>query len=109
MKIDVFVHLQDPDLGRRLDKALGMLAQITKGLVGMSGELTLLLSKVTPLTNAVTAMSTVMDTIVKLIRDNAEDPAALLAAANELEANTQKIVASTLTGTGVIPPVPPPV
>jgi len=73
----------------------------------MAGELDILEATLLPMTNAVDGITTLVAELTRLVRENAYNPARILAVAAEIDAKTKILVDATLAGTPADPNLPP--
>jgi chromosome segregation ATPase len=96
---------------RRLEKKLdGLLERITQGQIIVSAELDRLKMSVMNLTTVTQSVVTLVGTMAQQIRDLKNDPAALTAYADEVDARVQELKDATLANTPSAgePPAPMP-
>lgn len=103
---DVHVHIHANDLerlSRKLDRVLHLLHHLTKGQIIMSLELDTLEQKIAPLGSAVDSAVVLLDELAAIIRAAANDPARILAVADELELKTTALADAVVANTPAAP------
>jgi predicted nucleic acid-binding Zn-ribbon protein len=88
-------HSHD-EINRKLEHHHELLHQIKEGIITMSAELDRLTTEVAETKSAVASVLTLVAGLAQQIRDNATDPAALNALADDLDAS-QKDIADAIT------------
>ena len=103
MRVDVYVHWADAE-NNKLDAILAMLKDSKQREVHMSVELDALKAKVAANTTVVGSAIVLIDGLAQQIRDLKDDPVALAALANELEATNANLAGKVAENTPQAPP-----
>lgn len=107
MRLDVFIHFpSEPGLERRLDRIETALTTLLKGQGKMTVELDRLTTEVAETRGVVDSAIALIGGMAQQIRDLSNDPAALTALADELDAQTNALAAAVAANS---PPAPEPV
>ena len=102
MKIDANVVLRIEDsssIGRKLDEVLRLLHESKARERRMAGEIELIREKVARLTTVVDSNKALLVELTRLIRENANDPAALRAIADDIDAQATEIAEDVAANT----------
>jgi ABC-type transporter Mla subunit MlaD len=106
MERHIHIHHHFPagaELLGLLTSFLGELKSIKKELTHMSAEIDRLTASVAALTTAEQSSNALLAQLSQLIRDNANDPAALNALADSIDADTAEITAAVVANTPAAP------
>lgn len=107
MRLDIHVHNHGDD--NKLSMILAGIEAILKGMKTMSADLTKITSEVAETRTVVESAVVLLDELGQLIRDNADDPAALRALADDLDSQQAALAAAVAANTPSVPtdPIPP--
>lgn len=110
LRVDHYHHFPaSAELLGLLKEILGELKSIKKEQNHMSAEIDRLTASVASLTTAEQSSNALLAQLSQLIRDNANDPAALNALADSIDADTAEITAAVVANTPAAPaPAPEP-
>lgn len=107
MRLDVFVHIVDEQTNSKLNSILGIVQQLQRSATTMTAALDRLKADVQASELVTESAITLLGGLSQQIRDLKDDPAALAALADEIEASTSSL-ASAVTANTVASSEPPP-
>lgn len=107
MRLDVYLHIVDEQTNSKLNSILGIVQQLQRSATTMTAALDRLKADVQASELVTESAITLLGGLSQQIRDLKDDPAALAALADEIEASTSSL-ASAVTANTVASSEPPP-
>lgn len=104
LHVDVHIHLMDPAAHMKLDKVVELVTQLLKGQTAMSAELDRLTTEVAETKTVTQSAIVLLGQLSDLIRQNANDPTALNALADQLDSNQADLANAVAANTPAAPP-----